>query len=143
MRFESEYVVRYSETDAMGIVYHANYFSWFDAGRTCLLQEVGFPYKQCEDLGYFAPVIHAEIDYGTPFTYGETALLVTRVAKVSPVKTIYKYELYGRDDDREVMKPRITGSTTHCLVDRNTFKPVSTKKALPELYQIYKEIEEA
>ena len=25
MRFESEYEVRYSETDAMGIVYHANY----------------------------------------------------------------------------------------------------------------------
>lgn len=143
MRFESEYEVRYSETDAMGIVYHANYFSWFDAGRTRLLQAVGFPYKQCEDLGYFAPVIHAEIDYGTPFTYGETAVLVTRVSKVTPVKITYSYEIYDINDDREVVKPHITGATVHCLVDRTTFRPVSTKKVLPELYQIYKEIEEA
>jgi len=30
--------VRYAETDQMGVVYHANYFVWFEVGRTDLLR---------------------------------------------------------------------------------------------------------
>ena len=31
--------VRYAETDKMGVVYHANYFVWFEVGRTELLRD--------------------------------------------------------------------------------------------------------
>jgi len=30
---ETEIRVRYAETDAMGVVYHANYLIWFEVGR--------------------------------------------------------------------------------------------------------------
>ena len=30
--------VQYSETDKMGVVYHANYFMWFEIGRCELLR---------------------------------------------------------------------------------------------------------
>ena len=33
--------VRYAETDKMGVVYYANYFVWFEVGRTDLLRELG------------------------------------------------------------------------------------------------------
>ena len=142
MKFLSEMSVRYSETDQMGVVYHANYLSWFDVARTHLLREAGFPYELCEERGYFAPVVHAEIDYGIPFRFGESAIIVTYIKDVTPVKTTYCYELYGLEDDREVAKPRLTGHTIHCLVDKNNFKPVSLKKVLPDLYEIYQQIKE-
>lgn len=57
MEFVTDIEVRYSETDCMGVVYHANYFSWFDVARCRLLEEIGFPYPQIEADGYQCPVI--------------------------------------------------------------------------------------
>lgn len=51
MEFVTDIEVRYSETDCMGVVYHANYFSWFDVARCRLLEEIGFPYPQIEADG--------------------------------------------------------------------------------------------
>lgn len=36
-------------------------------------------------------------------------------------------------------KPCCTGRSTHCLVDAATFKPVSLKRRVPELYERYAE----
>ena len=54
---ESTIVVRYAETDMMGIVYHANYLPWLEISRTQLLKEHGFPYKELEIQGLLLPVI--------------------------------------------------------------------------------------
>ena len=40
--------VRYAETDQMGVVYHANYFVWFEVGRVELLRQMGFSYRDME-----------------------------------------------------------------------------------------------
>ena len=37
----SQVRVRYAETDQMGVVYYANYFVWFEVGRTDLLRALG------------------------------------------------------------------------------------------------------
>ena len=50
----AQVIVRYAETDMMGIVYHANYLPWFEVARTQLLREQGFPYRQLETDGYAA-----------------------------------------------------------------------------------------
>ena len=51
--------VRYAETDAMGVVYHANYFVWFEVGRGDWFRAFGQDYGEWEALGYFLPVIGA------------------------------------------------------------------------------------
>ena len=40
--------VRYAETDKMGVVYYANYFVWFEVGRTDLLRTLGWTYREME-----------------------------------------------------------------------------------------------
>ena len=49
--------VRYAETDRMGVVYHANYFIWFEVGRTDLLRNSGWTYREMECEGFTLPVI--------------------------------------------------------------------------------------
>jgi len=51
--------VRYAETDKMGVVYYANYFVWFEVGRTDLLRESGWDYREMETEGFGLPVIDA------------------------------------------------------------------------------------
>ena len=38
---KSQVVVRYAETDQMGIVHHSNYPVWYEIGRTDLIKETG------------------------------------------------------------------------------------------------------
>lgn len=54
---ETDVVVRYQETDQMGVVYHSNYFVWFEIGRTRLIEQLGFDYLAMEEEGILAPVI--------------------------------------------------------------------------------------
>ena len=45
---ETRVRVRYAETDQMGVVYHANYFVWFEVGRVELMRQLGLDYKSLE-----------------------------------------------------------------------------------------------
>ena len=58
--------VYYEDTDAGGIVYHANYLCFAERARTEFLHKLGFSNKKMlsEDIGIV--VIHLEIDYKQP-----------------------------------------------------------------------------
>lgn len=140
MEFKTRIEVRYSETDAMGIVYHANYLPWFEIARTHLLNEIGFPYADMEEKGYLSPVLSVNLEYGLPCRYGDIAVVYTTVTKTSPVRTEYSYRVFLEGEDPATAKPRVTGTTTHCLVDAQSFKPQSMKRIMPELLDAYKRI---
>ena len=135
----TEIPVRYAETDKMGIVYHANYLIYGEVARTHYLEALGFPYSEMEEAGYLSPVIDINLKYGLPCTFGDTVKVVTSVTKLTPVRTEYSYKIFLKDDDPETAKPRVTGSSTHCLVTADTFKAVNQKKAFPKLYEAYQQ----
>ena len=140
MRVCTPIAIRYAETDMMGIVYHANYLLYFEDARTAFLEAIGFPYRVIEEAGYLSPVVSFSVEYGEPLRYGETAVVRTRVVSSRPTKTVYAYEVFRKGEDPDVAKPCCTGRSTHCLVDATTFKPVSVKRAVPELYARYGEV---
>ena len=43
--------VNYSETDQMGVVYHARYLVWLDVARCDYLRQSGMSYRELEDAG--------------------------------------------------------------------------------------------
>lgn len=140
---ESRIPVRYAETDKMGVVYHANYLLYFEVARTDFLEKLGFPYDRLEAEGLMSPVLDVHLSYGSPLTFGDVAIVRTRIIKVTPVKTTYAYEVYKEGQTPGVDKPCCTGTSLHCLVNSADFKPVSQKHAAPELYAAYKEACEA
>ena len=44
--------VRYKDTDAMGIVYYANYLVWFEVGRTEWIRPWGYPTVTLKKAGF-------------------------------------------------------------------------------------------
>lgn len=143
MVFESRIKVRYAETDKMGVVYHANYLVWLEIARAEFLDNLGFPYERMEEAGYMSPVVDVRLSYGAPLTYGDTAVVRTRVCALSPAKTEYAYEIYKEGQDPDADKPCCTARTSHCVVDAKTFRPVSQKRAIPELYAAYQGVLES
>jgi acyl-CoA thioester hydrolase len=86
--------VRYAETDQMGIAHHAEYFAWFEVGRTELLRESGLTYRDLESRGVHFPVIGTEARFLRPAYYDDVLEVRTAVAAVSGARIAFTYEIH-------------------------------------------------
>jgi acyl-CoA thioester hydrolase len=106
--------VRYAETDQMGVVYYANYFVWFEVGRTDLLREAGWTYRSMEAEGFSLPVIEAHCVYRQAVKYDDDLEILTNGTLVSPVRVRFDYEVV-RGEDRTLLAG---GYTVHATLDQ-------------------------
>jgi acyl-CoA thioester hydrolase len=63
--------VNYSETDQMGVVYHARYLVWLDIARTDHLRRTGVTYADLERRGLRLAVGELRIRYRQPARYDD------------------------------------------------------------------------
>ena len=89
--------VRYAETDAMGYLHHAQYFVYFEQGRTELLRCSGAPYRAMEDRGIHYVVARLECRFRAPARYDDLLDLTTTMRHMTPVRVVHDYRL-TRDD---------------------------------------------
>jgi acyl-CoA thioester hydrolase len=90
--------VRYGETDQMGVVYHPNYFLYFETGRTELLREAGIAYRDLERSGVFLVVTEASCSYRSAARYDEELTILTRVDHVGKATIGFSYRVLGPGD---------------------------------------------
>lgn len=114
LRTLSRLRVRYAETDKMGIVYYGHYFVWFEVGRTDLLRESGWTYREMEIEGFALPVIEAHCAYREPARYDDDLEVRTTGALLSPVRVQFSYEVVRIADAATLA----TGMTVHATLDR-------------------------
>lgn len=69
--------VRYAETDAQGVVHHANYLVWFEEGRSDHLRQKGLCYSEIERSGFFVVVAEAQVQYKAPAFYEDRITIET------------------------------------------------------------------
>ena len=119
--------VRYAETDQMGVVYHGNYFVWFEVGRVELMRSLGFEYKlmEIEDDCHIV-VVEANCRYLKPAKYDDVLRVRTRIAETMNRMIRYSYELI-RDVDNQLLA---TGNTMHVICGSN-----GRPKRLPQKYR--------
>ena len=86
--------VRYCETDAMGYLHHANYFNFFEMGRTELLRAQGGNYRVMEERGYFLVVVKIECHYKLPSRFDDKLTIRTRISRQTPAKLEHEYEVF-------------------------------------------------
>ena len=104
--------VRYADTDQMGVAYYANYFIWFEVGRTDLLRSTGWSYRAMERDGWSLPVIEARCEYRRPARYDDELEVRTRGAAVTPVRLRFDYQIV-RAADSDVLA---SGHTVHAAL---------------------------
>jgi acyl-CoA thioester hydrolase len=104
--------IRYQETDAMGVLYHGNYFTLFEIGRTELLRASGYTYRELEDSGTLGVVVKAECSYKSPARYDDLVTVRTTLKRITRVKIEYEHELFRGSELLAV------GNITLALVNR-------------------------
>ncbi len=107
--------VRYAETDKMGVVYYANYFVWFEVGRTDLLRQSGWNYREMETEGFGLPVIEAQCTYRESAKYDDELEVRTTGTMLSPVRVKFTYDVVRPVDAATLA----TGTTVHATLDRD------------------------
>jgi acyl-CoA thioester hydrolase len=119
--------VRYAETDQMGMVYHGNYFVWFEVGRVELIRALGIEYKRMEiEDDCHIVVADAHCRYQLPARYDDVLRVRTRIADSRNRVVKFSYELL-RDSDMKVLA---TGETTHIICGSN-----GRPKLVPQKYR--------
>jgi len=121
--------VRYSETDRMGIVYHANYIVWFEIGRTEFCRAAGYPYTAMEDQGVLILVTGVDCRYRRAARYDDRVTIRTRMGDVGSRGLSFFYEVTRTDDGALLAE----GSTRHVFVD-GTNRPITIPPAIREAF---------
>ena len=103
--------IRYQETDQMGVVYHGNYFTFFEVGRTEYLRSCGCTYRDMETTGVFGVVVKAECVYHKGAKYDDLLTIRTTIKRITRVKIEYEHHVLR---DSELLA---TGHITLAFVD--------------------------
>ncbi|MBN1426960.1 MAG: acyl-CoA thioesterase [Anaerolineae bacterium] len=90
---ETSIRVRFAETDAMGIVHHANYLPYFEVGRVELIRQAGVPYADLEADGYSLAVGEVQLRYLAPAHFDQMLTVRTQVTNVRSRGVTFVYEI--------------------------------------------------
>jgi acyl-CoA thioester hydrolase len=91
--------VRYQETDQMGIVYYANFFVYFEMGRTELLRNLGLPYSELEKEHIYFPVAEAHCRFRSPAHYDDVLIIQTTLAELKHATILFNYKVIREGDN--------------------------------------------
>lgn len=138
--------VRYQETDQMGVVFHGNYVTWFEVGRTEWIRAAGYDYKSIEAKGLLLPVIDLACSYISPARYDDLVVVCTRIAECTPLRITFESQVrkvseddfaaaeiaHGEELPGELL---VKGGTKHVWVNKD-WQPSRLNKVMPELYAL-------
>lgn len=104
--------VPFHDTDPMAVVWHGNYFKYFEVARSKLLRSIDYDYPDMRDSHYAYPVIDCGCRFAHPVHYGEKIEVVARVLEYENRLKI-GYEVFHVDTGKRVSK----GYTVQVAVD--------------------------
>lgn len=104
--FEHKMQVRvyYADTDAQGIVYHANYLRFFEAARTEYLRALGFELLQLQsDYGVQFAVVEIAIKYHKPARLDNQLTIHSKISKIGRASINYQQEIYFSAQNKDLV----------------------------------------
>lgn len=124
--------VRFSETDAMGVVWHGNYLKFFEDAREQFGRDFGIEYLDVHAKGYFIPIVKSEISHKSSIFYGETAQVNIVLEKHDSAKIVFRYEVIN-NATKQVAATGMTMQVFMFASDR------TLELIKPEFYQIWED----
>ena len=116
-RFETELKVRFSETDAQGVVHNAVCLVWFEIARIEYLARFDGGYPALREQGVDATTVESYVRYAAPARFDELLRIQARCVDVRGARFRFEYTI---DRDGTAVAD---GWTTHACVDSRTLRP--------------------
>ncbi|MBK7630764.1 MAG: acyl-CoA thioesterase [Ignavibacteriales bacterium] len=135
LKHYTEIRIRYADTDQMRFAYNGKYFEYFEVGRTEMMREVGLPYNEIEQNGFFMPVIETKIHFLSPAYYDEVLLIETRVENLPASKVHIDHIIKAKERDVVICE----GYVELAFLDAKTNRPTRAPKVFIDAVKKYYE----
>ncbi len=100
--------VNYSETDQMGVAYHARYLVWLDVARTEHLRQCGASYRELEATGLRLAVSEVAVRYRQPARFDDRLRIRCWVRGRRSRSVEFGYAVEHADDGRLLATASVT-----------------------------------
>jgi acyl-CoA thioester hydrolase len=77
----------------MGVVHHAAYLTYVEAGRVEYLRRRGADYRALMERGFHMPVVEAVLKYRRPARFDDELVIETRLGALSRVTVRFDYDV--------------------------------------------------
>jgi acyl-CoA thioester hydrolase len=111
--------VRFSDSDAQGIVFNANYLTYFDDTITDYLEATGIGWEEMNNRGIDMVLGRVEVDFRAAGQIGDTLVTGARVAEIGRTSVIFEMRTWDKDTDQTVAEGRLI----QVMVDHRTHRP--------------------
>lgn len=129
--FSTEVRVRLSETDAFGIVFHANFYVYFDVARMDYLRNIGALSFISPDNARNSALVHADADFRSPARFDDILVIQARISDLGRSSFTFAFKITHKVENRVVA----TGNTTLVVLDEKTWKPMPVSTEFRKLIQ--------
>jgi acyl-CoA thioester hydrolase len=102
-----EVKIYYEDTDCGGVVYHANYFRYFERARTEYLAEEGISIRDYMEKGILFVVVRAEIIYESPGRYGDILVVNSEIEKIRRVSLDFRHTVLRKGESGVLVRAKI------------------------------------
>jgi acyl-CoA thioester hydrolase len=92
--------IYYEDTDAAGVVYHANYLRFFERARTEYFRERGLLVSELAAAGYMFPVVRMEVDLMSSARHDDLLSIVTKPVQSSGSSFSLRQQIYRTYDKK-------------------------------------------
>jgi acyl-CoA thioester hydrolase len=99
--------VRYGETDQMGFLYYGNYALYYEVGRAEAIRQLGFTYRELEEMGIMMPVVELNSQYFRPAMY-DNLITVKTILKEFPEGSKIKFHSELYNEKQELLNRGVT-----------------------------------
>lgn len=123
--------VYYQDTDAEGIVYHANYLLFAERARTQLLNSLGLDNSFFLKKDIIFIIRQVCIDYKQPALLDDVLTIETSVEKIEHVRMRIKHRFLRQEQEL------VTMTMTVAFVNPHTLKPTVLPKEVVSLFKDY------
>ncbi len=118
--------VRFSDSDAQGIVFNGNYLTYFDDTITDYFDALGIPWDEFTSRGYEMVLARAEVDFRSSARIGDVLLTGARVARIGTTSVVFELRTWELESGRTVVE----GREVQVVVDAETFQ----KTPVPDFF---------
>lgn len=127
----TEVRVRYGETDQMGYLYYGYYALYYEVGRAEAIRQLGFTYRELEQMGIMMPVVDLHAQYYRPALYDDLITVKTILKELPEAHKIqFHSELYN--EQKQLLNK---GVTTLVFYDPATKQKVNMPDVLKNRLQ--------
>ena len=116
-RFATDVTVRFSETDAQGVVHNAAYLVWFEIARIDYLGRFRGGYPELREQGFEATTVESYVRYRAPVRFADRLRIHARCVDVRGARFRFEYEI------ERAGETVADGWTAHAVVGAETLRP--------------------